>query len=462
MTAEDVAVFYTRAYPGAKRLAHLLLNGSPAADDVVQDAFAGLDREHGAVEDPETYLLAALVDGCSRPVRRRPDGPLPGPADGPVEIPDPLLDAVGDLPLPERAALVLRYWSSASDVEIGTAIGVSPAATRTLIRRALGHLGDQRELQRDLRDAFTTEARWVPLPDPQWRGPRPAAPTPTRWRGPLLAAAVAVLVLGLAITRPRPRPEGGTVAELDPPVALVGADAPLRRISPSRLLWAPSPYVVGPVRPGSFRAYQHGNEQFVTYETIETRPGATVVEVWCVEALRVPAACFPTDHPRRPAGQFSRMLIWLDLPPGTAYVGYRTAGGIRWQRAIDGTVAFVSSGDPDADLVAVDAEGRELQRLEDRAIIAVGTVLTGDVADHDSLDDAGDRAVDTAATAGALQCLGAAGLDTDPRRPTPSGAEVDAVWRGCVRSARAAAALAFEELGGHVVANPADDPSIVE
>jgi DNA-directed RNA polymerase specialized sigma24 family protein len=467
MAGEDFAVFYECTYPGAKRLAHLLSNGSSVADDVVQDAFTRLHRvqvDRGDVDSPEAFLRAAVVAGCLDLVRRRrvqpSAGSVAGP--GPVEIPDPLLDAVAEVPLRERAALVLRYWARLPDVEIGDALGVGLAMAQSLIRRGLGDLGDagdpgERGLERDLGDALAIEARGVALPDPEWRGPRPAIAPPGPWRRALLAvAAVAALAIGLVITLRPPAPDGVLVADQGPSPAAFESGGQ-RRISPARLLWAPSPYVVGPIRPGSFRAYQRGDEQFVTYETIETRPGATVVEVWCVEALRRPAACFPTEYPLRPE-QFSRILIWLDLPPGTFSVAYRSAGEVQWRRAIDGTVAFVSSGDPDAELVAVDAEGQELERLEDRAIVAIGTVLSGDTVVHDSL---GNRAVASAATAGALQCLGGAGFDGDPRRPTPSGVEVDAVWRGCVRSARAAAASTFAQLGGRVVESEADDPSIV-
>jgi DNA-directed RNA polymerase specialized sigma24 family protein len=470
MAAEDFAVFYERTYPGAKRLAHLLSNGSPVADDVVQDAFTRLHRvqaDPGDVDNPEVFLRAAVVAGCLHPVRRRrvqpSAGSVAGP--GPVEIPDPLLDAVAEVPLRARAALVLRYWAQLPDVEIGDALGVGPAMAQSLIRRGLGDLDDagdpgDRVLERDLGDALAVEARSVVLRDPEWRGPRPAIAAPGRWRRSLLAvAALAAVAIALVITLRPPAPDGVLVADQGPSPAAFETGGQ-RRISPARLLWAPSPYVVGPIRPGSFRAYQRGDEQFVTYETIETRPGATVVEVWCVEALRRPAACFPTEYPLRPE-QFSRILIWLDLPPGTVSVAYRSAGEVQWQRAINGTVAFVGSGDPDAELVAVDAEGQELERLEDRAIVAIGTVLSGDAVVYDSLDAAGNRAVATAATAGALQCLGAAGFDSDFRRPTPSGVEVDAVWRGCVRSARAAAASTFARLDGRVVESEADDPSIV-
>ena len=53
---DSFAEFYRRAYPGAKRLAYLLLNGSPDAEDVVQEAFTRLHRHHATIEHPDRYL----------------------------------------------------------------------------------------------------------------------------------------------------------------------------------------------------------------------------------------------------------------------------------------------------------------------------------------------------------------------------------------------------------------------
>jgi hypothetical protein len=380
VTADEFAAFYARTYPGAKRLAHLVLDGSPAADDVVQDAFSRLAGGCDALADPEVGLLAEVIEGCGRIRRER--GGRPGErTTGPVEIPDPLLDALDTLPDHERAALVLRYWALLPDDQVAAAVGVEPAVVGALIRRALARLAPAGNadvrcdcLERDLVDAFAIAARAVSLPDPEWRGPRPLRPKGRR-RSMLLLAAAATIVVGLAVTWPRATLDGDVGRGPAAPTA------PLRPITTSDLVWAPSPFVVGPIRPGSFRAWQGLDEQVVTYQTIETRSGARVVEVWC----------FEWEHGR--------------------------------------TTCFAEP--------------------------AVGSPS------YDSLDDRGNWVVDTAASARALECLGTAGVDSDPRRRLPSGVDVEGVWRRCVGAARLAALAVFEQLGGRVVDDRAEDPSIV-
>lgn len=134
--------FYRRSYPDAKRLAHLLLNGSHDAEDVVQDAFAQLHRRFAGVENPGAYLRVAVINGAKQRFRSRDRerARLRLVAGGEPELPnepDPLLDAVGALPYRQRAAVVLRYWSGLSDDEIAAAIGTRPATVRSLVHRAV-------------------------------------------------------------------------------------------------------------------------------------------------------------------------------------------------------------------------------------------------------------------------------------------------------------------------------------
>ena len=389
MAAGDFAAFYAGAYPDAKRLAHLLLDGSPAADAIVHDAFSELCTVYGDVMDPEDHLRFAVVERCTG---RRNDGgrPVvrPGPQPGPVEIRDPLLDAVHALAPRERAAVVLRYWSALPDVDIAAALGTGSTQVRALIGRALGRLDTGRgagaDLERDLGDALAFEARTATLPDPEWTGPRSSAPE--RSRRPVLATAAAAvaIVLGLLVTWARPTLESAVsrVGGRESHFIVVGADGVLPRVDPRELQWTPQPFVVGPINPASFRAWRGGGTEYVTYQTIETMPGARVLEVWCVERQYQEPSCYPF------------------------------------------------------------------------------TAIQG-MAMYDSLDDAGNRTVETAATARALRCLATAGVHSDPRRPVPSGVDVRSVWRDCVGEARDSAKLAFEQLGGRVVESRVDDPSII-
>jgi DNA-directed RNA polymerase specialized sigma24 family protein len=389
MAAGDFAAFYARAYPDAKRLAHLLLDGSPSADDVVQVAFTDLHDVYSEVVDPEAHLRSVLVDRCARREHgdRRPAAAGIGGAA--VELSDPLLDAVGDLPPRERAAVVLRYWAGLADLDVAAATGTSPSQVRASIRWGLDRLHAGRaapgDLERDLRDALSFEARTVPLPDAEWAGPRAPHDVPVRRHGGALAAAVVLigaLVVGVAVAWPRPALEGGMRSDPERSVLVVGPDGLLPLVDPRNLDWAPVPYAVGPINPASFRVWQGATAQFVTYQTIETRPGARVLEVWCVEWQYREPTCYPRTST-------------LGLPL------------------------------------------------------------------YDSLDDSDNRTVQTVASTRALQCLAAAGLDSDPRHPVPDGVDVGGVWRRCVGEARAGAKQTFQALGGRVVTDRVDDPSIV-
>jgi DNA-directed RNA polymerase specialized sigma24 family protein len=392
VAAGDFAAFYAEAYPGAKRLAHLLLDGSPMADDLVHDAFSELHRTYGDGVDPHDHLRVAIVARCAgrRPVDGRP-AVRPETDPGPVEVRDPLLDAVHALPPRERVAVVLRYWAALPDAAVAATLGTGAAQVRALIGRALGRLdtgrGTGADLERDLGDALALESRTASLPEPEWTGPRPTAVG--RSHRPALVTtagvvAVVVAVVGLLAARPSPTlvPSVAGVGGRDTPFIVVGPDGVMPLADPNELEWAPQPFVVGPINPASFRVWRGGGAEFVTYQTIETRPGARVLEVWCVERQYREPSCNPF----------------------TAFQG---------------------------------------------------------VSMYDSLDDAGNRAVENAATAGALKCLAAAGVRSDPRRPVPGGLDIGSVWRRCVGEARDGAKLAFEQLGGRVVDSRVDDPSIV-
>jgi RNA polymerase sigma-70 factor, ECF subfamily len=124
VAADEFAVFYAQVYPGAKRLAHLLLHGAPAAEDVVQVAFTLVHDVYAERPEPEDHLRAAIVELAGE--RASDVGPAVASrmGDGPVEVPDPLLDAVAGLPPRHRAALVLHYWAGLPDVAISAAVGV--------------------------------------------------------------------------------------------------------------------------------------------------------------------------------------------------------------------------------------------------------------------------------------------------------------------------------------------------
>lgn len=137
--------FYRAHYPPSVRLAHLLTNGSPAAEDLVQEAFAVVHGRFDDLDRPAGYLRVTVVNGCRRWHRaagreerrlrlvqsREPHASLGA---------DELIDALRRLPDKQRTALVLRYWGGWSETEIAEALGCRPGTVKSLSSRALARL----------------------------------------------------------------------------------------------------------------------------------------------------------------------------------------------------------------------------------------------------------------------------------------------------------------------------------
>ncbi|AEY85460.1 RNA polymerase ECF subfamily sigma-24 subunit [Streptomyces hygroscopicus subsp. jinggangensis 5008] len=137
------------------RLAVLLVDDLPTAEDVVQDAFTALVRRHGPaltnVDDPEAYLRVSVVNRARSVLRRRrtarsytPD-PLTHipPADEAVllkETHHEVLQAIRMLTRRQREVLVLRYWSNLSEIEIAQSLGISRGTVKSTASRALAAL----------------------------------------------------------------------------------------------------------------------------------------------------------------------------------------------------------------------------------------------------------------------------------------------------------------------------------
>lgn len=142
----DFATFYESSRSDAMALAWLLTRNSAACEDLVHDAYAAVLVRFGSVDHPGAYLRKAIVNGVYARERRAKrerarmelvavttasvvDGPTGG-----------LADAVADLPIKPRTAVVLRYWAGLTDVEIGDLMGLRPGSVRSILSRALALL----------------------------------------------------------------------------------------------------------------------------------------------------------------------------------------------------------------------------------------------------------------------------------------------------------------------------------
>jgi RNA polymerase sigma-70 factor (sigma-E family) len=136
---------YRREQRAMVRLAVLLVGSVPAAEDIVQDAFAAVSTRWEDLDRPGAYLRTSVVNGCRMALRRRDtDRRLNPPAAiAPVELPTDLVelrDALAVLPERQRTVLVLRYLLDVSDAEIAETLSCRAATVRSIAHRALARL----------------------------------------------------------------------------------------------------------------------------------------------------------------------------------------------------------------------------------------------------------------------------------------------------------------------------------
>lgn len=139
------------------RLALLLVDDIQSAEDVVQDAFAGLHRHWPSLRDHQAalgYLHRAVVNNSRSLLRRRRTArSYVAPHHGEARSAESLamlsvehqavVGALGRLPRRQREVLVLRYYGGLSEVEIADAIGVSTGTVKSTAARGLASLGDR-------------------------------------------------------------------------------------------------------------------------------------------------------------------------------------------------------------------------------------------------------------------------------------------------------------------------------
>jgi RNA polymerase sigma-70 factor (sigma-E family) len=149
-----VTALYQASALSLIRLAYVMLDDLPSAEDVVQEAFYGLYRRWDRLNDADSamyYVRASVLNGC-RSVRRRRAVRRRGLADEPPAVSaesvvlsgeerEEVIRAVRGLPHRQREALVLRYYSDLSDEEIARVMGIGPSTVRSTMHRALEALG---------------------------------------------------------------------------------------------------------------------------------------------------------------------------------------------------------------------------------------------------------------------------------------------------------------------------------
>jgi RNA polymerase sigma factor (sigma-70 family) len=144
--AGDVADLYVSRRDRLRRLAYLMTGHQEAAEEIVHDAFARVQRRWASIDSPAAYVRAAVVNLCLNWRRHaaieRERTPRPRRTDSVVSPPeiDETWDVLARLPRDQRVAVVLRYYEDLPVDAIAHAMDCPAATVRTRIHRALSKL----------------------------------------------------------------------------------------------------------------------------------------------------------------------------------------------------------------------------------------------------------------------------------------------------------------------------------
>lgn len=124
------------------QIARLTTGSNDLAEELVQDAFAELFRRFADVHTPAAYLRLAVMNRCTSWVRRRAVERRHNhqSTTRPEAFSDPntveIMEVVARLPKRQRAAIVLRYVTDWSELDIAHALNCRPGTVKSLLSRA--------------------------------------------------------------------------------------------------------------------------------------------------------------------------------------------------------------------------------------------------------------------------------------------------------------------------------------
>lgn len=133
---------YRTEYGPMVRVAYLITRSAARAEEIVNDGFITLLERWHTLDSPGGYLRTVVIRAAVRSKRR--DGreaelaALGVVGTGPAEPGiDEMWDALGTLPVRQRAALVLRYYGDCSHEQVAAALHVPVATARSLVHRGI-------------------------------------------------------------------------------------------------------------------------------------------------------------------------------------------------------------------------------------------------------------------------------------------------------------------------------------
>ena len=145
-----LATLYELHAPAATRLAYLLVGDRDLADDLVQEAFVRLAGRFADLRDPgafDAYLRRTVVNLARMYFRRRRveraylDRARSEPSYA-ASMPDVdtflrMRQALLQLPVRQRSALVLRFYEDLSEAQIAEILRCRPGTVKSLLSRGV-------------------------------------------------------------------------------------------------------------------------------------------------------------------------------------------------------------------------------------------------------------------------------------------------------------------------------------
>lgn len=138
----DFLDFYQSNNESFIKLAFVIVQTVPVAQDIVQDAFISVHKRWANIQSPLSYTRKSIVNGCKKYLRRKrlEEIVLPRLARrGILEMNQrsELDGIILTLPSREKIAIVLRFYADMSEKEIAEAVGCSVNTVPGLIARGI-------------------------------------------------------------------------------------------------------------------------------------------------------------------------------------------------------------------------------------------------------------------------------------------------------------------------------------
>lgn len=142
----DIELLYRAHRQRLLGLAAAITLDSVVAEEIVQDAFEGLQRNSRGVENPIGYLQRSVINlGINRMRRRRVAAghPITPPTSASTPEIDETWVAVLRLPAKQRAVVVLRFWQDMTIEAIADTLARPVGSVKSTLHRALRRLEEE-------------------------------------------------------------------------------------------------------------------------------------------------------------------------------------------------------------------------------------------------------------------------------------------------------------------------------